>query len=194
MQRLKLGEGAAELAALLQISDRAIKTGPSRSERTGPDVETAAVKACHGNGKPLPLLADPVGNGNAAIGEIHLRGGLALPAELHFLSPERKARRVLFHDKTRDTLGSLASGADHDDIDIGHAAARDERLGPVQHIVIAVDLGAGPQACRIRTRSRFGETVACEMLHGAKRRRKRLRCSSLPKRSIIHAAMLWIEI
>src|SRR3546814_2023610 len=61
--------------------------------------------------------------------EHHLRGRLRMPAELAFLRAEADAGHVLFDHQARNALRPLLTGADHDDIEIVLAAARDELLG-----------------------------------------------------------------
>ena len=63
-------------------------------------------------------------------------------------------------------------GAHHHDVEVGDAAARDEGLGAVEHIVVAVAHRAGLQARRIRAGIRLGQAVAREMLHGAELRQE----------------------
>ena len=50
---------------------------------------------------------------------------------------------------------------------VARAAARDERLAPVQDVIrIAFPGGAGLEARRVRPRPRFGQAIAREAVHG----------------------------
>ncbi len=59
----------------------------------------------------------------------------------------------------------LAAGSDHRDIDVAGAAARDKRLGAVQHIIVAVASGARRQRRGVRAAPGFGQAVAGKMIH-----------------------------
>ena len=69
--------------------------------------------------------------------------------------------------KRRYAARSRPAGAQHHDIDVAAAAARDEGLGAVQDVMVAAQLGARGQRCRIGAGARLGEAVAREMLHRA---------------------------
>ena len=70
--------------------------------------------------------------------------------------------------------GPALAGAHHADIDVGDAAARDEGLGAVEHVMIAVAARARLQARGVRARVRLGQAIAREMLHGAELRQEAL--------------------
>ncbi len=59
----------------------------------------------------------------------------------------------------------VAAGADHRDVDVAGAAAGDERLGAVQHIVVAVAARARRQRRRVGAAAGLGQAVAGEVLH-----------------------------
>jgi len=60
--------------------------------------------------------------------------------------------------------------------------------------MVAVTHRAGAQRGRVRSGARLGQAVARQQFHGAKLGSHFWRCVSLPKASIIHADMLWIEM
>jgi hypothetical protein len=61
-----------------------------------------------------------------------------MPAELALLRAEADAGHVLFDHQRADALGAFLAGADHGDVDLVLAAARDERLGARDDIMVAV--------------------------------------------------------
>ena len=74
------------------------------------------------------------------------------------------------------------------DIDVGDAAAGDEGLGAVEHIMVAVAHRAGLEARGIRARVRLGQAIAGEMLPWCRASAgSGGAASSLPKASIIQA-------
>ena len=80
-------------------------------------------------------------------------------------------------------------------VDVAAPAAGDEGLGAVEHVVVAVAHRAGGERRRVRSRARLGQAIAGEMLHRASASAGSAAAApSSPKRSIIQAAMLWIEM
>ena len=69
-----------------------------------------------------------------------------------------------------NALGSVVPSAHHADVHVGRRTARDERLGAIQNIIVAIPLGAGAQRCRVGPGARFGETITRHRLHAGERR------------------------
>src|SRR3546814_13690299 len=85
-----------------------------------------------------------------------------MPAELAFLRAEADAGHVLFDHQARNALRPLLTGADHDDIELVLAAARDELLGAGDDIMIAVADRLRPARPPVRARRRYGWAIARE--------------------------------
>ena len=67
------------------MCSRAASKAARATDRTGADIDPPAVQASHGDLETVAFLADAVGDGDAAILEIHRRSWLRMPAELLFL-------------------------------------------------------------------------------------------------------------
>src|SRR3546814_1631911 len=94
---------------------RFVETALRPAERTGADVEAAAVESRHRETEAVTLGADEIFDGHAAILEDHLRRGGCVPAQLLLGRAKAKPRRVLFNDKARNALRLFLAGADHAD-------------------------------------------------------------------------------
>ena len=163
--------------------------------RAGADVEAAAVEAHHRDPEAFALAADEVVDRHADLVEIDLGGRLRMPAELLLLRAEADARHVLLDHQAGDALGPVLAGADHGDVDLVLAAARDERLGAGDDIMVAVLHRLGLERRGVGARRRLGQAIAADPLHRDHRRADiSAFTSSEPKRSIIQLAILWIEM
>src|SRR5207248_1916895 len=140
-----------------EVVARRLEASACPAERAGRDVETAAVEPHHGDFEAVALLAETIGDRDAAILEDHHRSRLRIPAELLLLLAERQAGRLFLGDEARDALWPRPAGPHHRHIDVADPAAGDERLGPVEHVLIAVAHGAGGQRRRIRTAAWLGQ-------------------------------------
>ena len=167
LSRLEVGQRLAELLALHDIARRRLQAGTRAAQRAGADVDAPSVETHHRDLEAVPLGAEPVGDRHLAILEDHRGRRLAVPAELVLLLAERQAGRPRLDHQGRDAAGSRSSGAQHHDIDVAPAAARDEGLAAVQHVMVALQFGTRRQRRRIRACARLGEAIAREMLHGA---------------------------
>ena len=92
---------------------------------------------------------------------------LRFPAELLLLRAKRQTGCALLNDDARYTARPGFSGARHYDVNVGYPAARNECLGAIEHIVVAVATCAGRQIYRIGPGVGLRQTIACEVLHGA---------------------------
>ena len=109
--------------------------------------------------------------------------------------PNAQARRALLDQDRADPAGPVAPGPAHDEVEVAGAGAGDEGLAAVEHVG-AVAFRAARWCARTRrpsrSRARSGSSWrAARMAHRSGSHRRR--CASSPKRSIIHATMLWIE-
>src|SRR5271166_4833179 len=76
LQRLKVGDAAAERLALAHIGDRFVERRLPAADRTGTDVEPAAVEPGHCDFEAAPLDADQIARRNPHALEDHLAGRL----------------------------------------------------------------------------------------------------------------------
>ena len=163
---LEIGDLLAELLPLLGVFDRFVEAALRTAQGTGADIEATAVEPHHRKAEAFAFVAHPIFDRHARILEDHLRSGRSVPAELLFRLTEADAGRVLVDDKAGDTLGLVLAGADHGDIDVVKAGARNELLGAVEDVMVTVPHSAGLEARRIRSAARFGEGIACDLVHG----------------------------
>ncbi len=117
--------------------------------------------------KPWPSRADKIRRWHAAVLEHHHGGRLRFPAELLFLRAVGEPGRALLHHDAGNAARARFAGARHHHVDVGHAAAGDEGLGAVEHVMLAVAARTRAEARRVRARARLGQAVAGEMLHAA---------------------------
>ena len=88
-----------------------------------------------------------------------------MPAELLLLRAEADARHVLLDHQAGNALRPVDAGADHGDIDLVLAAARDERLGAGDDIMIAVLHRAGLQRRGVGAGAGLGQAIGADPLH-----------------------------
>src|SRR5439155_10087145 len=154
----------AELLALHDVARRGFQTGTRAAQRAGADVDASAIEPHHRYFEPVTFRSQPIGNRHLAVLEDHRRRGLAVPAELLLLLAERQARRSRLNDERGNAACPRPSGAQHHDVDVASPAARDEGLGAVHDIVVALEFGARAERRGIGARTGLGEAVAGEML------------------------------
>src|SRR6185436_17569364 len=118
--------------------DGAVEAELRAADRAGRDVEPSAIEARHRDLEAVAFVADQVLGRYPAVLEHHHRGRLRFPAELLLPRAERDAWRPLLDHDAGDALRPFATSPHHADVDIRHAAAGDERLAAVQHVVVAV--------------------------------------------------------
>ena len=155
----------AELLAPLGVGDRFVEAALGAAQGAGADVEAAAVEAHHRDAEAFAFAADAVAGGNADLVEIDLGGRLRMPAQFLLIGAEADALHVLFDHQAADALGAVLAGADHGDIDFILAAARDERLGARDDIIVAVLDRLGLERRGVGARRRLGQAIAGHPLH-----------------------------
>src|SRR5262249_24295142 len=154
----------AELLPLTHVLDGAVEAELRAAHGTGGDVQPSPVEARHGDLEAIALATDQIPGGHATILEHHHRCRLRFPAELFFLRTEREPRCTLLDRDAGNAFRARAAGPHHADIDIRHAAAGDERLAAVQHVLVAVTDRPGFQARGVGAGVRLGQAVAREVL------------------------------
>ena len=145
------------------VGEGAVEGGLGAAEGGGGDVEPAAVEAGHGVAEACALVAEQVVGRDAAVVELDLGGGLGLPAHLALRRAEAEAGGSGLDQHGRDAARAVAAGADHDEVEVGEAAAGDEGLGAVQGPAV---VGAGRRGCAARrrpsrSRARSGSRRRC---------------------------------
>src|ERR1051326_7916767 len=173
LQRLEIREPLPELLALAHVFDGALEAELGAADRAGCDVEPPAIEPRHGDAEAVTLLADAVCDRNPAVLEEHHRSRLRFPAELLFLRAEREAARCFLNDEARNAVRAVLPGADPADVKVRDAAPGDECLRAIEHAMVAVAHGAGPQARGIGAPARLGQAIARKMLPGADRKSTR---------------------
>src|SRR5262249_23875602 len=149
------------------ITDGAFEAELGAAERAGRDVEPPAVERAHGDLEPLPLGADKVRCGDAARFEYHHGGRLRVPAEFFLLCAEAQPGGAVLDQEARDAVRAPFSRSHHHEVDVRAAAARNERLGAIEDVMIGAALGAGFQAGGVRAGVGLGQAVAAELRHAA---------------------------
>jgi len=142
------------------------------AERAGGNIQPAAVEPHHRDPEAVALIAEPVGDRDAAILEDHHRGRLRVPAEFALLLAKGEAGHILFNDEAGNALRPRAAGAHHRHVEVADRPAGDERLCPVEHVIVAVAHRAGGERRRIRAAARLGQAITGEMRHRHQLRQK----------------------
>ena len=141
--------------ALFHVRDGAVEAELRAAERAGRDVEPPAVEPGHGDLEALAFRADAVCDRHAAVLEHHHRGRLRFPAELLLLRAERQPGRALLDHECRKCRAAPCSPVRAiTSVDVRPAAAGNEGLGAVEHIIVAVAPRARLQARGVRPRVR----------------------------------------
>ena len=143
LQPLELVDGFPKRLALGHILQRGAEAGLCGAERAGRDIQAPAIQTLHGVFETMALFAHKIACRNAAVVELDLCGGLALPAHLVLKPAKGQTRRAILDIDGGDALGTIFARAHHADIGIGIAAAGDERFGAIQHIALVIAGGAG---------------------------------------------------
>ena len=132
---------------------REVLAQPHRVDQLAHERGAALVLQRHVRDAPAVVLgADPVRHGHAHVGEEHL--GELRRAEHGLQRPDLDAGRVHRQDQPRDAavLRRVGIGAHEELADVGDLAERAPDLLAVQHVVVAVALGAACAATRGRSR------------------------------------------
>ena len=189
-QRLEIGEPRAELLALPHVVDGAVEAELRAADRAGGDIEAPAVEPGHGDLEALALRRRC--GWRPAPGNPRKSPWRSAATSSRASSPARRRKAPACPSRPRCRRCRSARPrrcAPCTTIDVGDAAAGDERLGAVEHVVVAVAHGAGLQAGGVGAGIRLGQAIAREMLHaaelgqeasGAARRRRRRRSSTPP--------------
>ena len=113
-----------------------------------------------GDAPAVVLGADAVRDRHAHVGEEHL--GELRDAEHGLERPHLDAGQVHRQDQPRDAavLRRVGIGAHEELADVGDLAERAPDLLAVEHVVVAVALGPGPQRREIGAGARLGEALA----------------------------------
>src|SRR5262249_58288275 len=116
------------------------------ARQTSRDAKAPAVEPAHGDLEPLSLGADAVRGRDAARFEDHHGGRLRVPAEFFLLCTEAEPGGPVLDQEAGDAVRAPYSRPCHHQVQVGAAAARNERLGAIEHVMIAAALPAGFQA------------------------------------------------
>src|SRR5690606_20122772 len=158
-----------ERRSLRGIAQRTVVRALRPAERRRGDVQPPAVESRHRDLEAHALVAESLIGGYAYAVETHLPRRLGVPAQLHLIGAERQRGRAVRDDERRDPACACVAGTRHHDVHSGGTRTRDELLGAVQDVGVAVAYGAGAQRGGIRARLRLGQAVAAELIEGTQR-------------------------
>ena len=117
--------------------------------------------------KPVPSVAEAVGDGNPGVGEEQLRRVLGVHADLLEVAAALEAGRVALDDDERHPAVALARvGLDRGDHEVGVDAVRDERLRPVDDVVVAVAHSCRRHRRQVGADARLGHRDRRDQLTG----------------------------
>jgi hypothetical protein len=167
LHALEVGDGLAELLALLDVGDRGVERALRDADGLRADHRAGVVERLERGEEAGALLADhPVGR-DAAVLEVDLAGRRALDAELALLGADGEAGVVGVHDEGRDALAALLRVGDgHDRVVRVDAGAGDPALGAVEHVGVAVADGARLHRAGVGAGLPLGQPVGERRLAG----------------------------
>lgn len=142
------------------VALRLLQGCPCRTEGATGD----SIQGPHRIDEPLAFRADAIGRGSAYLLEGDGAGRLGAPAHLQFVASVADACGIGWYQKAGDALGTIFSGAGHDDQHIGAAGAGDEAFATLQYIDVAIATGPGAQVGGVGAGIRFGQAVGGRQL------------------------------
>ena len=170
---LESGDAAAELLALLDVSDGLLQSALSDAQSLGSDTDTAAVQSSHSQLEALAAHAQHTILRDTAILEDQLTGGRTTDAHLILSLADGEARIGALNDEGRAQLGGAALliqnavGDSDDDKDISETGVGDEDLGAIQNPAVILFLGNGLLTLCIGTSARLGQAESAQPLAAA---------------------------
>ncbi len=169
---------------LLHVGDRVVEGAPAGPHRRHADREPLLLELVHHHLEALPFLAEQVLGRDAAVLEEELARVLRGEAELLELPAAHEAGRVGFDEQQADPLcaGLRARvGLHGDDEEAAELADRDEGLGAVHDVVVAVADGTGLDVGEVRAGAGLGHADPEEELAATAGGMYFLFCASVPK-------------
>src|SRR5215472_6754448 len=145
---LRSSEAVAKSPAVAHIGERLVQSALRAAERTGGDVEAAAVEPGHCDLETDTLGAESVHGRHTHVLEYHRAGRLRVPAHFAFVGAKRQPRTVAGDEKRGNPGRPFAAAARHDEIEVARAGAGNELLLAIEDVVLAVTRGARRQSRR----------------------------------------------
>jgi hypothetical protein len=167
---LEVRDRLTERRPLPRVPQRRLVRRLGDADRARRDVDPADLQAVQDLLQAAALLAaEQVDRRDADLVEDQLAGLRALVAELGQVPADREAGRVRVDEQDRHAfvrLGRIFGGLDQHGQDAGHPGVRDPRLGPADHVVVAVFDRGGHDALQVGPGARLGERDARAELAG----------------------------
>ncbi len=159
-----VGDRLPELLALPRVRDGRVQGRLGYADAARRDRHPPLGERRHGDREALALGGEHRGGGDPDVLQDQFGGGLAAQPELAVDRAAGQAGRVGGHEEGRDTLvAGRVGGAGEEQDDVGPGAVGDERLGAVDHVVVAVAHRAGGQVAGVRAGAGLGEAEAADV-------------------------------
>ena len=143
---------------LFAVGQRGFKRGARHAQGLRGNADAPALQARQGNAQTQAFFADEVFCRHAAVVEDDLRRVAGVLAHLVFNARHCVTWSVGRHDESADALLACSLVGDrHDDGDVAVFATGDELFDAVQHVVVTLQHGRGPQATGFAAHLRFGQ-------------------------------------
>ncbi|GAA2923913.1 hypothetical protein GCM10020221_19920 [Streptomyces thioluteus] len=154
---LEARDRPAERLALLDVALRLLQQVLGRGGGADGDGQPLLRQVGHQMAERAVQLTEQVLLGHADVVEEQLGGVLRLLADLGEVAPALEALGAPLDDEQAQPLGpALRGGPGDDDHQVGEDAVGDERLGTVDHPVVALVDGGRPDALEVGARARLG--------------------------------------
>ena len=164
LQVLELGDGLAELLALLHVLASDLECALCDTQSLGSDADTAAVQGLHCGGEALAGGGDHVACGDADVIKVQLADHSGADAHGVVACADGEAGGVALDNEGSHGLGAqLTVGQSVDCIVVGQGAVGDEALGAVDDPLVAVALSEGQHAGNVGACGVLGQAEGAEV-------------------------------
>ena len=159
---LELGDGLAELLALLHVGHGLVNGPLGDAHCLGADADAPAGQGTHGDLIAQALLAQQLVRRNPHVHQRHLTVGRGPDAHAGNLLADGEARCVPVHHKGGQPLHAPQRlvGQGEDDEGVGKTRVGGEHLLPVEDVEVPVPVGGGQRAAGVGARAGLGQAEA----------------------------------
>src|SRR5262249_9434702 len=160
-----LRDRLAHRLARLGVLERVVRRALGEAEPLRADPRPRAVEDPHRDPEAFALLAEEVVCRHPTVVEEQLAGRRSLDPHLRLDPPDLEPRRVrLDHERRDSRVAGRRAGLRDDDVEPADPTARDEPLGAVDHVLVALEPRFGAHRSRVRARAGLGQRVGRQPL------------------------------
>ena len=166
-----VGDRPAERLAGAGVLERIVGRALRDPERLRSNPRARAIEDAHRDPEAVAVLTDPVLRRHPAVREEQLAGRRALDPHLRLDPPDLEPGRVRLDQEAADAaVRGLRVGLREHGVELRHARVRDEPLGAVEDVLVAVAACRRQHRRRVAPRPRLGQRVGRQPLPGGESR------------------------